>query len=582
MMKIPPNNKWSQNSKSDVFGSLFTSWNLDLTTNTGKTRVSPRTVITTDDITNLGVASGFVRFNAGTAGYFTVAGATIFNSASVDPSSVFADSGSTLNDGSSDTSDIIFFSKANTLAVSANTFLEYYTSSWASVGTPTLTSGTVHMMCEYGNRLYLTDNFKTIVSYNTSMTGTATGNPNTFSLGTLSANNVGYRIIDILAASDKIWILTATSQLGQPAKIYTWDGATQDDPTNEYILDTSGIVAGIIKDDTLYVMTVEAELLVFNGGSFTRVENARLPVNSNKFLKNSFSSLNDRWIHPRGITVSDDGKINILINNVYEDDTVEERLPSGIWEFDLNNKALGWYHIASLSLYTSTVTDYGQNRVSRVGALTYVKTPNKDGLFLVGAQLYSNASSTKEVIMTNNTDDDIQKYGYAVTTKIYSSEIEDSWNIITARIKPLLSATDKIVLKYRFVEETATSISITWVNTTSFTTTTDVSAMVGDEVEVLQGTGSGKCAHIVSVTGSGTYTVTVDETFTGVTTGTAKARVVSWVKLGPGFSKQNMSSATFPIGRSATWIQIKICLQFTGKDELDDLVLVSKPHQLAQ
>lgn len=578
-MKIPPNNQWTQNAQSDVLGSLGKHFNLDLSTNKGATRISPRTLITTDDITNLGVACGFVRFNAGTNGYYCVAGDRVFNTASVDPSVAFADSSSGLTGGSDDTSDIIFFSKANTLAVSANTFVEYFTSVWASVGTPTLTTGTVHMMCEYASRLYVTDNYKKIVSYNTSMSGTATGNPNTFLLGTLSADNIGIRLVDIIAASDGIWILTATSQYGEPAKIYKWDGATQDDPDDEFVLDTSGVMCGAVKDDTLYIINSEAELMVHNGGTFVRVPNGKLPVNPSKYLKNTFSSTNNRWIHPRGITVTDDGKFNILINNVYEDDTIEEKLPSGIWEFDPNNTDLGWVHKKSLSLYVNSVIDYGQVRVSRVGALKYVKTPNKAGTLLAGARLYTDASSTKEVILTDNTADTLVKYGSVATTKIFSPSIEDTFHKVIPRFKKFLDSGDTLTVKYRFDDPVATEATITWTSTTTFTTTTNVSAMLGYEVWVIQGKGSGKCAHITSiVNNAGTYTVTVDSVFTGATSGTAKALFQNWIKSGE-YNARTVKWSPFNIGNNDSWVELKLCLQCTGTGEINDMILINSKSQ---
>jgi hypothetical protein len=95
---------------------------------------------------------------------------------------------------------------------------------------------------------------------------------------------------------------------------------------------------------------------------------------------------------------------------------------------------------------------------------------------------------------------------------------------------------------------------------------------------VLQGTGSGKCAHIISVTGSGTYTVTLDEPFTGVTTGTAKARVQNWIKLLT-VSDQGSESKKTTTGKASERIQFKVCMQFTGEDELHELILINNTHE---
>lgn len=585
MIKLPPNNQWSKNPNGDSLGSIYAEFGLDFTSNLGKIRVSPRTKITTDDITNLGVAIGFVRFNdsSNTNGYYAVAGDRYFNTASVDPSLAFSASSGSPTAHNSDTADIIFFKKANRMISSMQTtFSSNNGSGFATVGGTPLTGDTVHMMCEFGNRLYCTDASKTIISADTSMSVTASGNPNTFSLGTLSSSNAGLFFTDILSDSNKIWALTATAQYGEFAIIYTWDGASQDNPTNKYVLDCGGAIAGVIKDDTLYIMTVEAELLYFNGGTFVRVPNGKLPVDNTKFLKNSFSTTNNRWIHPNGMIITNEGKINILINNEYEDGTIEENMPSGVWEFDLQNPSLGWYNKLPLSLYSASVTDYGQNRVSRVGGLAYVKTPNKNGTLLIGAQLYSDATNTKEVIETNDTADTLQKYGYYVSPKIYSNQLKDSFSKLFIRIKKFLSLDDRIWLKYRTSDPEPTEVTINWITESIFRTTTDVSGMEGYEVEILQGTGGGFCSHITSIEDFGTeYEVTVDESYPNVS-GTAKARIQNWKKAGEPFASQEDKFTKFPMEVADTWFQFKVCALLTGKNEIDDFILVNSTHTKAE
>jgi hypothetical protein len=128
--------------------------------------------------------------------------------------------------------------------------------------------------------------------------------------------------------------------------------------------------------------------------------------------------------------------------------------------------------------------------------------------------------------------------------------------------------------------------SITWYNnTTTFKTTSTITTWsVGDEVEILQGAGSGKCAHIVSITdiGGGFNEVLLDETFTGVTnTATAKARAQKWKKLGSysALTEENWSTI-IPTG-SSNWIQFKVCLQGTGANEFYDMTLITKESQKA-
>ncbi len=594
-MQIPLNGQWTQNPDSDRDGTLKSSFNLDLSTNKKHTRVSPRMKITTDGISNLGTAVGFSRFNngGGENGFFTVAGDRVFCTTSVDPSAVFAASSGTATSHSSDSADIKFFRAANKLVTSMETtFSSSSGSGWSTVAGPNLNAGTPHMMTEYGNKLYCTDNYKYIISLDTALTvtlATVSTTANTFTLNTLSTSNIGLCFSQILAAPSTIWLFTINFAIGLPARVFTWDGVTASTPSNSqgYVLDSGGVLAAILIGDTPYIMNTEARLQYFNGGTFIDVPNGRLPINRNKYLKNSFSSRNDRWIHPNGMQLYADNKIRIFVSNQYEDGTYDEFFQAGIYEFDLKNTALGWYHIETPSLYTSTVTDYGQSRLARVGGLLYAKSDLSTavGVNLIGAQVYTDASATKYIIATDDTSETIQKYGYLVTGKIYPQPdqfgnvpIESIWQKAFVRHKKLLSSSDSIAIKIRTDEISPVEATVTWTSSSTFTTTTDVSALVGYEVEILQGKGAGKCAHILSVTGSGTYTVTLDDTFTGATSGTAKARFQNWAKVGIN-TNQTVQWFESLISDNSPWIQFKVCMQFTGKNEIDDIVLVNNTNK---
>ncbi len=151
--------------------------------------------------------------------------------------------------------------------------------------------------------------------------------------------------------------------------------------------------------------------------------------------------------------------------------------------------------------------------------------------------------------------------------------------------RQFLDASDNIVLKYRSTEETPVQGTITWVNTTSFTVANSVcdvsqywTSGVGGEVEILQGVGSGLCAHITNaVLAGGTWTVTIDETATGATTTTAIARFQKWIKIFPVESLTSPRNwAQFAIGTDSTpRIQVKMCFTYTGQGEFYKAILTS-------
>jgi hypothetical protein len=614
---LPPNGKYTQPNDSDKKGSIWSSFNLDLRTSEGNVLVSPRTIVTTDDITDLGVPVAFCTFtnvNSSVQYAWAVAGKYLFKmnvaagyqTAFAKETASGAPSLGTNTECSSDVSDMVNYGK-DYLIVSTRTRMDFFTASsgvWLNVqynsNPVTLGDGPVHMMCVYGGRVYVTDwnSASESRTWVRSVSGTdlnsASGTNTLTTSGSwfLDLSNKSYPITSIStirSMSDGIWVFTI-NQSENGCWAFKWDGVQATDPNQAYLIpDASGILACVIKDDTPWVIDNNGRLLVFNGGTFRTTEQlgyakGRLPIKKSKFLKNSLNSVNDRWIHPNGIGIVD-GRINILINNEYEDNggTIEENIASGIWEYDTS---IGWYHKMSLSLYTASITDHGQNRVSQVGALYANKTETTDssanGTMLIGAQLYSDATTTKEVILTDDSNDTLQKYGYLVSPKIYSKNVTDTWNNFYVRHKALLDSGDKIAVKYRTADIAPIEGTITWTGTSTFTTTTNVSGCLGYEVEVLQGKGSGKCAHITGLSNAGgTYTVTVDETFTGATSGTAKARFQSWKTLGSD-TDQQVSFSQFSINDPGTWVQIKVCLQFTGKNQIDDMILSSSPSQNIQ
>jgi hypothetical protein len=178
-----------------------------------------------------------------------------------------------------------------------------------------------------------------------------------------------------------------------------------------------------------------------------------------------------------------------------------------------------------------------------------------------------------------------KKAGSFTTSKIFSPNITDIWQKISLRFRRFLNATDKIVIKARTIEDEPIEATITYLNTTSFTVSASsftTAPLVGDEVEIIQGVGAGRCAHITSVSGTTTLTIVVDETITGATTQTAIARFQTWKKLG---SYNSESDDFFPcpidsslIG-STPWIQFKVWILWTGRDELHDLIISSKANQ---
>lgn len=597
--------QFQQNNRSDVLGNIWSSYHLNFQENLGTLRISPRLLLNTStaDDADLGLPVAFKTYDSR---YWSICGTRVFKSSSLEPQATFTEDTSTnyATDFLAGTSDMEVYAGLLFAATDDDLMSKVAngsgTGSWTT-GRMTLgnyaTYQGIHKLCYFKkfDRLYISDETNVIKSLK--VTGgvfTTVTSPGDYyiDLGESSAETV---ITSVVATSDWMWIGTLNnSDRSARGSVLQWDGISAQ-ATNEYKIDAQGVMAMCVDNNQPYAIDSNGTFLEFNGSSFKEPNNnARLPT-LNTLLVNIDTFNNTRFIHPNGFIPTKNGTFLALINGTNGDNTgtQNENLPSGVWEFDYN---IGWTHKSSPSytpVTTSTITDFGQQKLSAVGALvsanTYSTGASRNGTIMAGVTYFTNASSTANGIFIDDSNDTVQKKGYFATGIIEADEIEEKFNRIWAKYKRFLNANDKIVFKYRNFEEEPVTATITWTSTTSFTTSTDITAYgvigdtgVGYEVEILQGTGSGSTAHITNITGSGPYTVTIDETITGVTSGTAIARFQKWIKIGEipysvGSVKQWEQLAIN--NSNDTQIQVKGCFTFTGKGQLDELITKSEPNQ---
>jgi hypothetical protein len=604
-MKIsfPSSNKrYIQNNRTNVYplSNIWSSFNIDLQSVLGVLRISPRTKLVTSTASIAALSTTPVGFVYDNSTVFTVAGTSVFEAPITDgiipPGTWKQNTGSSLPTNFSDASDIKLFT-GRVFATTANGLWSTGGPSAAWTDRSMSLGGGSHQMVYFKkfDRLYVKDTYSTINSINNAFTVALASNSADYTL-TLWANQEG-TISCFTADSDQIWIGTVNDAAGAaalPAKVFTWDGISAQ-PSKEYLLESQGLVAMVVKDGIPYGMDTNGALVKFTGYAFEEV--ARLPVDQ-KFLDRAKVAGAFRYMHPNGMIVTRNNTIQVLVNNVNNDNgaTVNENFPSGVFEWSEENGFVHKYSLSYNPVGSSTITDYGQNRISRAGALANINIgdlntessiANRNGTILMGALVYTNASSTTAGIWIDDSLNTIQKKGYIVTDWLESDEIASSWDVFWMSYRRFLDSGDNITVKYRNVEVAPVEASITWVNTTSFTvlnSAVDISQYwtegTGGEVEILQGTGSGVCAHITNaVNNAGTWTVTIDEAATGVTTGTAKARFQKWIRI---FPSPNSPLATpnnwsqFSIGSdSQPRIQMKICFTYTGNGEFYKSVITS-------
>lgn len=185
----------------------------------------------------------------------------------------------------------------------------------------------------------------------------------------------------------------------------------------------------------------------------------------------------------------------------------------------------------------------------------------------------------------------VKNIGYFITPKMFAVDNKDTFNSLTLRFKPLKYG-DKIKIKYRTNEKigfpclpkshSTSDNLISWTSSTTFTTPSsptqnyyDFSNVEkGDEVEIINGSGSGFIAHVSSITQSGyQYTVTLDEANPFyVASDTSMVKIDNWTLLDTIDYTYEDGQKTVAVDSASGWCQFKIIMEGTGVTIYDNVV----------
>jgi len=561
---------WTQHNHGEFLGDLVSTFNVDMSL---KGKIYPSSTVKKakdeDDDAQLTTPVAFVRTSAdSTDRWWALCGSYLFKSSNNTTYTIFA------QDAISDTptalsyiySDMIEFE--DTLLVSGLTDIWRLTAGtwdatwWTStIGGAALTTATPHPICNGFNNLVLIGNGNVIASVDKA--GNFVDVRLTF--------RTEFEVSWIRSSSNQYWIGCRNKVNGE-GKIYKWDGRS-DNFNNEYDINGADTpMACVIKDDIPYVITNVGQLLRYTGGGFDEV--AKLPIadRPKQMGVSNAGGWNDgntipRMVHRNGMTLLG-GKINILLAAKVGANLAlslrYETFPSGIWE-------LGDSGLTHRYTITRDNDDRGKLYLLEVGALVQTNRISRD--FLVGAKLYKNNDDSINGIFYNIPSDGSPKTASIILTKIRTQDINQNITKLRIKFDKMFSSDDKIVFKYRTTEDKSTySIQLTciWTNGTTFTTSSSGkdNMEVGNEVTCYLGKGSGQIAHIVSITGTTTKTVVLDETIAGASsTETFVGIIRDWKKLESLASTTDYSSElSLPEAGASEWIQLKVYFISQGQE----------------
>lgn len=224
-------------------------------------------------------------------------------------------------------------------------------------------------------------------------------------------------------------------------------------------------------------------------------------------------------------------------------------------------------------------TDYGQfynNRQIGLLAINLSQTYPEYGTDIIwNGELGTRTSPDVGDAHLGSISMGVESRGYWVSPKVFSSNVTDIVNQVNIKYAPL-NELDKIIVKYRRIDDNRNTIDlsistnwqITWTSSSTFTTTYSAfaTASVENEIEVLSGAAGGLLAHITAISeASGTYTVTIDESFGDYVTGDISQAVFrNWIKIMTITDSNTEGFKSAQIGGTGTFIQIKIELRGIG------------------
>lgn len=601
--------KFAQLNLGDTQGNLWSSFQVDTTTNLGRVKNKRAvSVLNGYDFENahpgvdLTAAMAYTWYdfnNDGNLEFVTYMGQILISDSPTSTYNVDVTASSPVYSGFDiGNGDMVVFN--DKLYVTTESELWEYdkgTGAWTQIdtgGNPSIGTG-VHAMDTYGDRLYIIGADSTIVySLDTSGVLVDTGSF-TLDLGVFDA-----RISWIRSGSNRIWV-GMTTLVGSRGIIFEWDGQSENLWSKNYLLEAQGTAGCVIWNDIPYTLDTEGRLLAFNGSNFQEV--ARLPfIIDSAYPARYTVRQGTKLIHFNGIIYTNDRLIIALDPDLVTSDkfygrsySTRDNIPGGLWEYTKEN---GLLHLCSPTMNNfgdTDALDYGQPTVSIYGAV-YDATPTDSVIpditanYIFSTRSFENdGTTTSWGLYVDDIVGDLPKLAYIETAWMESDQVSDVWKAIVTKHKQFLSATDSIEVKYRTVNSpTSTDIGVTWVDNQNFTTTTAEAQYleVGDEVTITFGIGAGDVAHVRAVVDNlGTYEVELDREMLAVTTGNAGLITFQKFKKLVQFTGADVAqyhNCPLPQQNKDIQVQFKIVMEWSGDNEFYELIVVNDTEQFAK
>ena len=585
--------KFSQPNYGDTQGNLWGTFNINLTKNIGRVRVTRTETVFSDTSANgFNTPIAFAYYTYNNKYYAFGKSVYVGGSSPLDTFTKDTTSNSPVTVGNVGDMKVFNTDTGTYLFVATNSNIKYFDgTTWT-----TLTSLSFiypHIFTQFADKMYYTDDANKIYSINRDLS------INTSGVYTLDLSFISGHISWMVAGSNRIWIGTTTND-GSHGTIYEWDGQSENIWSKNYIIEAQGSCGCAIWNDTPYVLDIEGRLLAFNGSGFSEV--ARLPIMQYDAVSSQYNTIDPlKLCHFNGIKYINDA-IVINVSNVTTNEYNLENFPQGIYTYTKEN---GLVHTMSPSITqrNSSIKDYGQFSGVVAGAVFDASSSvGQTGGFNLSSVMFghlfafdSNSGTTfksainVDILQPYTGDTVFKRQGYIITPYLETNSVKDIWQNIIIKYRKLLYTADRIMVKYRTTKDIPKLLSnAIWDSNTSFTSNASLmpTLNVGDEIEIVRGNGGGSVAHILSISNVGSnYTITVDEPIIGISTGDyTDIRFQTWKKL-PDINADSFQFADRPLPQynKDTEIQFKIVMNWTDKDnELREVIVVNQTDQYSK
>lgn len=550
-MKIPNNQfQTRQANRGDLLGEISESFNIDLTTNYGKIKLSERLKRVLAETTNIGTPASICDLILWNATYHLVTEDGVYVcSASSDPTvtanwsveSGIADLD--LETTAAPFNGLLLFSLDNNI-LSWNGSVDV-TNYWTTtLSGSALTAGVPHVLHNHKGgqeTLFVTDG--SVVRYYNTTAGHSTV--------TLQSDLTACCVDSGVSA---VWVGTFNENSGN-AFVYEMYVGEEVDGTpvarQAYEVDGLAVLALWVKDNVPHIVTERGNIQAFNGAGFTTI--AQFPFAYNR---NPLSGVNpgliqtsnaSRPIHPRGVKVHN-GSTYILISTQENDGgfPVDSRSHSGIWELTPDNNL---YHRFATS---NASNEYGASLLISSGPILIVD--NEYTFLLAGTE-----SEVGELGLYATFNEANQ--GWFVTAEDNSGSVQGAYELYHKA--KTLGASESIVTQYRKSKRDTVQGTAYWVEANQFNTTDDWSNVSENElVRISHGYGAGEYANITNINrDSNTVTVVTLDRSIGSAGETSYVYSDNFVKAEDTYTADDGEFKHIGLDVTAPWIQVMVIMK---------------------